>query len=104
MQQQSHNKKGKKSHAYLDSQITMRTNAHLSRKYVVAYFVKAMKHYKDNKEMLVVPFNMDNHWVTLSISIKYDQVCYHDSSRPIDSRIGDRLTSDWSGVISVLDE
>jgi hypothetical protein len=52
-----------------------------------------MKHYRD-KEMLVVPFNTDNHWVTLSISIKYDQVWYCDSSRPIDPIIGDQLTYD----------
>jgi hypothetical protein len=32
-----------------------------------------MRHYRD-KEMLAVPFNMGNHWVTLSISTKYDQV------------------------------
>jgi hypothetical protein len=40
---------------------------------VVQYFVKAMRHYRD-KEMLVVPFNTGKHWVTLSISTKYDQV------------------------------
>jgi hypothetical protein len=48
-----------------------RTNVHINRQDVVAYFVKAMRHYKD-KEMLVVPFNTGNHWVTLSISTKYD--------------------------------
>jgi hypothetical protein len=32
-----------------------------------------MRHYKDN-EMLVVPFNTSNHWITLTISTKYDQV------------------------------
>jgi hypothetical protein len=74
MQQQTHNKKGKESPTYLDLQMVMRTNVHLSQKDVVVYFVKAMKHYKDDKEMLVVPFNMGNHWVNLSISTKYDQV------------------------------
>jgi hypothetical protein len=39
-----------------------------------------MGHYRD-KEMLVVPFNTGNHWVTLSISTKYNQVSYCDSSR-----------------------
>jgi hypothetical protein len=74
MQQQTHQKKGKESPVYLDPQIVMRTNVHLNRQDIVAYFVKAMRCYKDGKEMLVVPFNMGNHWVTLSISTKYDQV------------------------------
>jgi hypothetical protein len=69
MQQQTHNKKGNESLSYLDLQMAMRIQFHLSRKEVVAYFVNAIKHYKD-KEMLVVLFNMGNHWVTLSISIK----------------------------------
>jgi hypothetical protein len=59
MQQQTLNKKGKESPAYLDPQMAMRTQIHLHRKDVVAYFVKVMKHYKD-KEMLVIPFNMGN--------------------------------------------
>jgi hypothetical protein len=66
-------------------------------------FAKAMKHYKD-KEMLVVPFNMGNHWVTLSISTKYDQVWYYDSSRPIDPIPNERLTRDWTDVMAVLNE
>jgi hypothetical protein len=57
MQQQTLNKKGKESHAYLDLQIAMRTSIYLPRLYVVAYFLEAMRHYKD-KEMLVIPFNM----------------------------------------------
>jgi hypothetical protein len=63
-----------------------------------------MKHCKDDKEMLVISFNTGNHWVALSISTKYDQVWYYDSSMSIDSRTGDQLTRDWSDVISVLDE
>jgi hypothetical protein len=59
MQQQTLNKKGKESPAYLDPQIVTRTHIHLARKDIVAYFVKAMSHYKD-KEMLVIPFNMGN--------------------------------------------
>jgi hypothetical protein len=47
MQQQTLNKKGEESPAYLDPQMVMRTNVHLSQKHIVAYFVKAMKHYKD---------------------------------------------------------
>jgi hypothetical protein len=71
MQQQTLHKTGKESLAYLDPQIAMRTNLHMSRQEVVAYFAKAMRHYRD-KEMLVVPFNMGNYWVTLPISTKYD--------------------------------
>jgi hypothetical protein len=80
-----------------------RTQFHLNRLDIVKYFVKAVRHYKD-KEMLVVPFNTGNHWTTLSISTKYDRVWYCDSSRPTDSRTDDRLTHDWSDVISVLGE
>jgi hypothetical protein len=81
---------GKESPAYLDPQISMRTNllAANSRKDVVAYFVKAMRYYND-KEILVVPFNTGNHWVTLVISTKYDQVWYYDSVRPTDSITGE---------------
>jgi Ulp1 family protease len=61
-----------------------------------------MSHYKD-KEMLVIPFNMGNHWVTLSISTTYDQVWYCDSFRTIDSKIGDQLTRDFNDVKSILD-
>jgi hypothetical protein len=50
----------------------------LARKDVVAYFVKAMCHYKD-KEMLVIPFNMGNHWLFLLVSTTYDQIWYYDS-------------------------
>jgi hypothetical protein len=71
MQQQTHHKKGKESSTYLDPQMVMRTNLHINRQNIITYFVKAMRHYKD-KEMLVVPFNMSNHWVILLISIMYD--------------------------------
>jgi hypothetical protein len=54
--------------------------------------------------MLVVPFNMGNHCVTLSISTKYDQVWYFDSSRPTNPKTGDRLTHDWTDVTGVLNE
>jgi hypothetical protein len=58
MQQLTHHRKRKESLAYLDPQISMRTNllAVNSRKDGVGYFVKAMRHYND-KEILVVPFN-----------------------------------------------
>jgi hypothetical protein len=62
-----------------------------------------MRHYSD-KEILVVLFNMDNHWVTLAISIKYDQVWYYNFVRPTDSITGKRLTRDWTDIMVVLDE
>jgi hypothetical protein len=64
---------GNESPAYLGLQILMGTNllAAGSRKDVVSYFVKTMIHYSD-KEILVVSFNMSNHWVMLAISTKYD--------------------------------
>jgi hypothetical protein len=59
MQQQTLHKTGNESRAYLDPQIAMKPNLKTSRQEVVAYFTKAMRHYKD-KEMLVVSFNMGN--------------------------------------------
>jgi hypothetical protein len=105
MQQLTHPRTGKESPAYLDPQISLRTNllAVNSRNDVVAYFVKAMRHYSD-KEILVIPFNTGNHWVTLAISTKYDQVWYYDSARPKDSITSERLTHDWTDIMAVLDE
>jgi hypothetical protein len=62
MQQLTNHRMGKESLAYLDPQISMRTNllAASSRKDVVGYFVKTVRHYSD-KEVLVVPFNTGNH-------------------------------------------
>jgi hypothetical protein len=73
MQQHTLHRMGKESPAYLDLQISMRTNLQTasSQKDVVQYFVKTMRHYRD-KDMLVVLFNMGNQWVTLSSSTKYD--------------------------------
>jgi hypothetical protein len=105
MQQLICHKTGNESPAYLDPQISTSTNllTASTQKDVVAYFVRAMRHYSD-KEILVVPFNTGNHWVTLAISIKYDQVWYYDSARPIDSITGERLTRDWTDIMAVLDE
>jgi hypothetical protein len=91
---------GKESPAYLDPQIGTRTNLHTSQQEVVAYFVKVMRHYRD-KEMLVIPFNMGNHWVTLPISTKYEHVSYCDSSRLIDPITGIRLTRHWTDVMAI---
>jgi hypothetical protein len=75
MQQQTLHRTGKESPAYLDPQVSMRSNLQTNNRQqeVVAYFTKAMIYYR-NKELLVIPFNTGNHWVTLAISIKYDQV------------------------------
>jgi hypothetical protein len=62
-----------------------------------------MRNYRD-KELLVVSFNMSNHWITLAISTKYDQIYYYDSSRPTNPITSDRLTRDWTDVIAVLNE
>jgi hypothetical protein len=103
MQQQSLHKTGKESSTYLDPQMETRTNLHMSRQEVVAYFAKVMRHYRD-KEILVIPFNTGDHWVTLSISTKYDQVWYCDSSRLTYPMTGERLTRDWTDVIAILNE
>jgi hypothetical protein len=105
MQQLTRYRTGKESPAYLDLQILMRTNllAASSQKDFGAYFVKAMRHYSD-KEILVIPFNTGNHWVTLAISTKYDQVWYCDFARSTDSVTGERLTRDWTDIMTVLDE
>jgi hypothetical protein len=75
MQQLTYHRTGKESPAYLDPQISTKTNllTASSQKNVVAYFVKAMRHYND-KEILVIPFNTYNHWVILAILTKYDHV------------------------------
>jgi hypothetical protein len=62
-----------------------------------------MRHYSD-KEILVILFNIGNHWVTLAISTKYDQVWYCDSARLTDSISGERLTRDSAGIMAVPDE
>jgi ABC-type bacteriocin/lantibiotic exporter with double-glycine peptidase domain len=105
MQQLSHHRMGKDSPTYLDPQILMITNllAVSSRKDVVAYFVKAMRHNSD-KEILVILFNKGNHWVTLAISTKYDHVWYCDSARPIYSITSERLTRDWTDIMAILEE
>jgi hypothetical protein len=105
MQQLTHHRMGKESPTYLDPQISSRTNllAASIGKDVVAYFVKAMRHYSD-KEILVIPFNMSYHWVTLSISTMYDQVWYCDSAKPTDSITDKRVTHDWTDIMAVLDE
>jgi hypothetical protein len=73
----------------------------LSRNVVVKYVVKAMCHYSD-MAMLVIPFNMGNHLLLHSISTTYDQVWYCNSYRLTDPNTSDRLTHDYSDVMSVF--
>jgi hypothetical protein len=54
--------------------------------------------------MLVVPFNTGNHWVTLLIFTKYDQVWYCDFLRPTDLITDDQLTCDWTDIMAFLHE
>jgi hypothetical protein len=104
MQQLTHHRMEKESPAYLDPQISTRINLLVANnRKDVAYFVRTMRYYND-KEILVIPFNMGNHWVTLVISIKYDKVWYCDSTRPEDSITGEQLTHDWTDIMAVLDE
>jgi hypothetical protein len=60
MQQQTRHKKEKESPTYHVPQMATRTNVHLNQQDIVAYFVKAMRHYKDDREMLVVLFKTGN--------------------------------------------
>jgi hypothetical protein len=71
---------------------------------VVKYLVRAMRYYKDKKEMLVVPYNTGSHWVLLTISMSHNQVWYCDSNIPIDLATGKRGTCDYSEVMAVLNE
>jgi hypothetical protein len=105
MQQQTLHRTGKESPTYLDMQISTRSSLQTSSRQqeVVQYFAKAMKYYRD-KEILVVPFNTGNHWVTLAFSTKYDQVWYCDSSRMTDPKTSDRFTCDWTYVMAVLNK
>jgi hypothetical protein len=41
---------------------------------VVKYLVRAMRYYKDKKEILIIPYNTGSHWVLLTISMRHNQV------------------------------
>jgi hypothetical protein len=47
---------------------------------------------------------MGNHWVTLAIFTKYNQVWYCDSARPTGSITDERPTHDWADIMTVLDK
>jgi hypothetical protein len=71
---------------------------------VMKYLVRAMRYYKDKKEMLIVPYNTGSHWVLLTISVMHDQVWYCDSNRPTDLGTGKRGTHHYSEVMAILNE
>jgi len=104
MQQDTRTKTGKDSPAYLDPQMMSTTVIQTDKAEVVKYLVRAMRYYKDRKEMLIVPYNTGSHWVLLTISMRHDQVWYCDSNRPTDPATGERGTHDYSEVMAVLNE
>jgi Ulp1 family protease len=71
---------------------------------VVKYLVRAMRYYKDKKEILIIPYNMGSHWVLLTISMRHNQVWYYDSNRSIDLATSKRGTCDYSEIMTVLNE
>jgi hypothetical protein len=92
MKQDTRTRKGKDSLAYLDPQMMMTTVIQTEKAEVIKYLVRAMGYYKETKEMLIVPYNTGSHWVLLTISVRYNQVWYCDSNRPIDPATGKRGT------------
>jgi hypothetical protein len=74
--------------AYLDPQMMTTTVIQTEKTEVVKYLVRAMRYYKDKKEMLIVSYNTGSHWVLLTISMRHDQVWYYDSNRLTDPAIG----------------
>jgi hypothetical protein len=62
MKQDTHTRKGKDSLAYLDPQMmTMMTVIQTEKVEVVKYLVRAMRYYKDKKEMLIILYNTGSH-------------------------------------------
>jgi hypothetical protein len=102
IQQDTRTRKGKDSLAYLDPQMMMMTVIQTEKAEVVKYLVRAMRYYKDKKDMLIVSYNTGSHWVLLTISMRHNQVWYYDSNRPTDRATGKRGTSDYSEVMAVL--
>jgi hypothetical protein len=71
---------------------------------VVKYLVRAMRYYKDKKEMLIIPYNTGSHWVLLIILMRHNLVWYCDSNMPTDLATGKRGTRDYNEVMAVLNE
>jgi hypothetical protein len=81
-------RKGKDSSAYLDPQMMTTIVIQIEKAEIVKYLVRAMRYYKDKKEMLIVPYNMGSHLVLLTISMRHNQVWYCDSNMPTDLATG----------------
>jgi hypothetical protein len=71
---------------------------------VVKYLVRAMRYYKDKREMLIISYNTGSHWVLLIILMRHDQVWYYDSNMPTDPATDKQGTRDYSEVMAVLKE
>jgi hypothetical protein len=82
----------------------MTTVIQIEKAEVVKYLVRAMRYYKDKKEMLIVPYNTGSHWVLLTISMRHNQVWYYDSNMPVDLDTGKRGTHDYSEVMAVVNK
>jgi hypothetical protein len=104
MQQDTHTRKEKDSSTYLDPQMMTMTVIQTEKVEVVKYLVRAICYYKDKKEMLIVSYNTGSHWVLLIISMRHNQVWYHDSNMPTDPATGKQGTRDYSEVMAVLNE
>jgi hypothetical protein len=104
MQQNTCTRRGKDSLTYLNPQMMTTTIIQTEKAEVVKYLVRAMRYYKDKKEMLIVPYNTGSHWVLLTISMRHNQVWYCDSNRPTDPVTGKRGTHDYSEVMAILNE
>jgi hypothetical protein len=74
MQQDIRTRKGKDSPTYLDLQMMTMTVIQTEKVEVVKYLVRALRYYKDKKEMLIVPYNTGSHCVLLTISMRHNQV------------------------------
>ncbi|PVH64317.1 hypothetical protein PAHAL_2G236100 [Panicum hallii] len=101
MQQETRRRTGKKC-GYIDPQMMTVTFMNSDRDSLVRYMVKCMGVHAD-KEHIVVPYNLGDHWVTLIINVRSKQVFYLDSSIPSDES-GAPQIRDYSLVISILDE
>jgi hypothetical protein len=67
-----------------------RTQIVADRQAIVKYLVKEMRVSSD--KMLIIQYNMGNHWILLSISTMYHQVWYCPSNRPTDLDNAEQLT------------
>jgi hypothetical protein len=80
-----------------------RTQIVANRQETMKYLLRVMCVYS-NKEMLIIMYNMGNHWILLSISTTHDQVRYCDLNRLIDPDTGERRTRVYIDVMSTLEE